>query len=647
MSKDLANQKAKFPNQPFVIWQDDNTGEVHTIKSDEDIAGIVHLPRSTIYDRRKYPKKFIKDTFGPGPATILDTFLENEIVNHCTTLCDKGFGISWKGVKFIAWQLASDPESRWYVPNFVASNGWLQRFRSRHPQLSARIAQNLERTRAGALNKDIVEHYFRIVEQMYEQIVQANRGAPITPDLIYNLDETGFDQANLTQAKVVCLKARRTQTHRRTNATRTHMSACVAVNAAGHRIPTMYCLKGKAMIRLKELPHCPDGVIFTVTEKGYFNDEAFYEYVVHFCSFIPDDNKWRGLILDGYGSHTLCYKSLKYFYDHKVHVCCMPSHTSSMLQPLDVACFGPTKGYFQFDVTYLNQHLGDYQLNRLQTPCVFELALKKGCSRENIISGFKVTGLWPLTVDWCKKNRSKLQISETIANNSVENVDIETATAVEVNRVIDEQSSVLKNVFTSMCDKNYLTDECRNHLESGIAEIELVLEQYVRPVLKRLSLAFGGPENPRAKKQVPKGKRKRTTNTLGESFAEAKLLTFRGRLEELKDLNLKVLEDNKVAEREAEQRYLDKLERQRNKQDAIEHEKPLLTLLFQKQYLHHMKENMTVAVMRTFLKKNKELVMELDDEGKFPIISKFKRSDYVNYIYEIELCEHADRIANA
>ena len=68
-------------------------------------------------------------------------------------------------------------------------------------------------------------------------------------------------------------------------------------------------------------------------------------------------------------------------------------------------------------------------------------------------------------------------------------------------------------------------------------------------------------------------------------------------------MNLKVLEDNKVAEAEAEQRYLDKLEKQRNRQDAIEHEKPLLTLLFQKQYLHHMKENMTVAVMRTFLKK--------------------------------------------
>ena len=167
--------------------QNEITGEVHTVKSNEDIASLVKLPRSTIYDRQKTPKKFIKDTYGTGPATILDTFLENEIVNHRITLCDKGFEISWKGVKFIAWQLASDPKTKWHVPGFVASSGWLNRFRGRHPQLSARIAQNLERTRVGALNKDIVQHYLSIVESMYKQIEQANGNQAITPDLIYNL----------------------------------------------------------------------------------------------------------------------------------------------------------------------------------------------------------------------------------------------------------------------------------------------------------------------------------------------------------------------------------------------------------------------------------------------------------------------------
>ena len=129
---------------------------------------------------------------------ILSTFLEDEIVKHCIYLCDKGFGVNWKGVRYIAWLLASMPDSPWYVEGFVASNGWLQRFKKRHPQLSSRVAQNLERTRAGALNKDVVDHYFSIIKEMYAELERLN-GRELTPDLIWNLDETGFDQANLTQ----------------------------------------------------------------------------------------------------------------------------------------------------------------------------------------------------------------------------------------------------------------------------------------------------------------------------------------------------------------------------------------------------------------------------------------------------------------
>ena len=165
---------------------------------------------------------------------------------------------------------------------------------------------NLERTRARALNKDVVEHYFGIIQEMYSDIERLN-GKKLTVDLIWNLEETGFDQANLARGKVACLNARRTQTHRRTNATRTQMSACVAVNAAGKRMPTMYCLNGKPMLNFKQLPHCSSKVVFPVTLKSYFEHEVFYEYVVHFCNHLPDHKQWRGLILDGYGSHTLCY----------------------------------------------------------------------------------------------------------------------------------------------------------------------------------------------------------------------------------------------------------------------------------------------------------------------------------------------------
>ena len=55
LSKELAEQKAKYPQEPYITVRNEITGEVKTVKSDQDIAELVKLPRSTIYDRKKTP----------------------------------------------------------------------------------------------------------------------------------------------------------------------------------------------------------------------------------------------------------------------------------------------------------------------------------------------------------------------------------------------------------------------------------------------------------------------------------------------------------------------------------------------------------------------------------------------------------------
>jgi hypothetical protein len=67
--------------------------------------------------------------------------------------------------------------------------------------------------------------------------------------------------------------------------------------------------------------------------------------------FIQHFDKWtkhrvvgeyRLLILDGHGSHTTPEFD-EYCAQNKIITLCMPPHTSHLLQPLDVACFGPFK----------------------------------------------------------------------------------------------------------------------------------------------------------------------------------------------------------------------------------------------------------------------------------------------------------------
>ena len=122
---------------------------------------------------------------------------------------------------------------------------------------------------------------------------------------------------------------------------------------------------------------------------------------------------WSVLILDGYGSHIMCFRTLNYFVKHRVHVVCMPSHTSSLLQPLDVACFAPKKGHFKHDLHTVQLRLGsDRYIKTFQTPAIFEISLKEGCCSKNIKSGFDTCGIWPLSENWTTINRHKFQMSK-------------------------------------------------------------------------------------------------------------------------------------------------------------------------------------------------------------------------------------------
>ena len=94
--------------------------------------------------------------------------LANEIVCFSTVLCNKGFGVNWTDIKFIAYKYATDERNKHKVPGFVASWGWLRCFQQRHPELTQRVAENLDRQRAGALNPEVIQYYFILLAAVRE-----------------------------------------------------------------------------------------------------------------------------------------------------------------------------------------------------------------------------------------------------------------------------------------------------------------------------------------------------------------------------------------------------------------------------------------------------------------------------------------------
>ena len=70
--------------------------------------------------------------------------------------------------------------------------------------LSTRLAENLERTRAGGMNKEQTQKGFDTLEKVKALCVRLNREEELAPSLLYNLDEAGVDQVWMVTARLLC-----------------------------------------------------------------------------------------------------------------------------------------------------------------------------------------------------------------------------------------------------------------------------------------------------------------------------------------------------------------------------------------------------------------------------------------------------------
>ena len=80
----------------------------------------------------------------------------------------------------------------------------------------------------------------------------------------------------------------------------------------------------------------------------------------HFDPYTTPENAddWRMLIVDGHSSHT-AYPVVEYGLDHRIVLYCLPPHSTHLMQPLDVAYFGPlARAYRTALQDYIYEHPG-------------------------------------------------------------------------------------------------------------------------------------------------------------------------------------------------------------------------------------------------------------------------------------------------
>lgn len=97
--------------------------------------------------------------------------------------------------------------------------------------------------------------------------------------------------------------------------------------------------------------------------------------------------------MGGHGSHCTAQFD-KICNENSIIAIYMPSHSSHLLQPLDVCCFGPLKQAYGDQIRHMSQQ-GIGHIDKLDFLAAYIKAHTTGFSQDIIKKGFLATGINP------------------------------------------------------------------------------------------------------------------------------------------------------------------------------------------------------------------------------------------------------------
>jgi DDE superfamily endonuclease len=132
-----------------------------------------------------------------------------------------------------------------------------------------------------------------------------------------------------------------------------------------------------------------------VTDNGWTTNEIGVDWIRHFEKHTKPRTAgvYRLLVLDGHESHHSTEFEL-FCKENKIITLCMPPHSSHLLQPLDVGCFGPLKVAYGKQIEGLMRAHITHIAKEDFFPA-FYAAHQSAMIEQNIRGGFRGAGLVP------------------------------------------------------------------------------------------------------------------------------------------------------------------------------------------------------------------------------------------------------------
>jgi hypothetical protein len=267
---------------------------------------------------------------------------------------------------------------------------WAMNFVKRQSLLKIRFQRRYDYKRAKCEDPTVIRNWFKLVQNTI-----AKYG--IQSDDIWNFDETGFMMGVISSGMVVTCAERHGRPKSVQPGNREWVTVIQAINAAGWAIEPFIVVAGQNHLSnwYQECNLPRDWAIIT-TQNGWTDNDTGLKRLKHFdrCTTNRLVGTHRLLILDGHESHHSVDFEL-YCQEKKIITLCMPPHSSHLLQPLDVGCFGPLKKAYGREIEQFIRKSVTY-ISKTEFFLAFHAAFQATMTESNIKGGFRGAGLVPL-----------------------------------------------------------------------------------------------------------------------------------------------------------------------------------------------------------------------------------------------------------
>ncbi|KAK4327537.1 hypothetical protein Pmani_002018 [Petrolisthes manimaculis] len=397
------------------------------------VAAMMKIPRRTLRNHASGERK----TTIASRKRILLPEEETIIVQHAAVLGHFGYVFDVYELRLFVKSFLDKAQRN--APQFkdnMPGEEWALSFIKRHSDvLSTHVCQNISWKRA-AVGVEAVEKFFTNLSTNLQ-------GVP--PQNIVNYDET-----NLTddpKSKTMLFRKSIKHPEKVMNTSKSSVSIMFACSAAGNQLPPYVVYKAEQLMDTW-VRGGPLMVRYNRTHSGWFDAHCFSDWltkiaVQYFQSLDNDAPKF--LIGDNLASHmSATTEGVRT--EMNINFIFLPPNSTHLLQPLDVAMYGPMKKAWRKVLTEWKEGPGKYYtaLPKQWFPSLLFQLLDEMDNRDELaVAGFRATGIYPIDKD---------HIMRKITNENVKSAhDLVSPLVLEHLRQIKE--SAANNPNATRCGK--------------------------------------------------------------------------------------------------------------------------------------------------------------------------------------------------